>query len=185
VDEHLGRVVQILDLGANVGLFGAFAATRWPGSEILAFEPDPTNAVLHHRVIEMNGLQARWRLRRAAAGTEAGEASFVAGEIALSHLAGAGEVAGAIEVSVEDVMPHLAGADLLKMDIEGGEWAILSDPRFRESPPRALVLEYHPRSCPAPEPRGTAESLLRGAGLSVQSIWHRDDGHGMLWAWRS
>lgn len=185
VEESLSTVTRVVDLGANIGLFGAFAAARWPEAEILAFEPDPANADVHRRTIEMNELQARWRLVRAAAGSRDGSARFVTGDVALSHLADAEEERRGIEVSVEDVMPRLAGADLVKMDIEGGEWTILEDPRFRESPPRAVVLEYHPRFCSGADPRAAAESALVSAGLRVRSIWHRPDGHGMLWAWQS
>jgi FkbM family methyltransferase len=189
VERSLVRVARIVDLGGNIGLFGAFAATRWPEAEILAFEPDPANAAVHERTITLNGLQRRWKLVSAAAGAHDGQAAFMSGGVALSHLAAdedEDEDEGrTIEVPVEDVLPLLARADLLKMDIEGGEWAILGDPRFRESPPRALVLEYHPRFCPGDSPRAAAESSLEAAGMCVQSIWHREDGHGMLWAWRS
>ncbi|MFI5008938.1 MAG: FkbM family methyltransferase [Solirubrobacterales bacterium] len=184
VEHALARVENIVDLGANVGLFGVFAATRWPEAEILAFEPDPANAAVHERTIALNELEERWKLIRAAAGAREDRVAFVAGGIALSHLPDVGEDEPTIEVPLEDVLPRLAGADLLKMDIEGGEWAILGDPRFRAAPPRALVLEYHPHLCPGPNARGAAESALEAAGLCVQSLWHRDDGHGMLWAWR-
>jgi FkbM family methyltransferase len=177
-------VNNILDLGANVGLFGALAAGRWPHAQILAYEPDPHNAAVHQRTIALNALQGRWRLVRAAAGASDGSAAFIAGAVALSHLATEGE-AGAVAVPVEDVLPILAKADLAKIDIEGGEWAILADPRFRASPPRALVLEYHPRLCPNGNPRAAAEAALTAAGLHIQPVWHRADGHGMLWAWRS
>jgi FkbM family methyltransferase len=185
VEQAIEPVTKIFDLGANIGLFGAFAVDRWPGAEIIAYEPDPANAAIHERTIALNGLQDRWRLTRAAAGARDGRASFVADAVALSHLAGVDDDAGGIEVRVEDVVPGLARADLLKMDIEGGEWTIIADPRFSESPPRALVLEYHPRFCPAPDPRAAAESALRRAGLNVETVWHRGDGHGMLWAWQS
>jgi FkbM family methyltransferase len=185
IEQILTAVTHIVDLGANIGLFGAFAAARWPEAEILAFEPDPANAVVHERTIAMNGLQERWRLIRAAATARDGRAAFVAGEVALSHLADTGEDGQTIEVTAQDVVPHLAQVDLLKMDIEGGEWAILGDQRFRRSPPRALVLEYHPRFCPGADPRLAVEASLGEAGMQVQSIWHRDDGHGMLWAWRT
>jgi FkbM family methyltransferase len=184
VEQRLTRVGRIVDLGANVGLFGAFAAARWPQAEILAFEPDPANAEVHARTIALNGLQARWTLVRSAAGASSGRARFLAGGVALSRLAGEGDE-GDIEVELRDVLPELAGADLVKMDIEGGEWAILCDPRFRARPPRALVLEYHPRFCAGGDPREAAESALAGAGLALRSIWHRPDGHGMVWAWRS
>jgi FkbM family methyltransferase len=185
VERALMRIARVVDLGANVGLFGLFAAARWPEAEILAFEPDPANIAVHEHVIDVNGLGERWRLVPAAAGAHGGRARFIPGGVALSHLAAAGERAPAVEVSVEDVLPRLAHSDLLKMDIEGGEWAILDDPRFRESPPRALVLEYHAHLCPGPDPRAAAESALAAAGLRMSSIWHRADGHGMLWAWQS
>jgi FkbM family methyltransferase len=199
IDAALGEVSSVLDLGANIGLFGAFAAARWPRAEIVAFEPDPANAALHERTIALNGLQGRWRLVRAAAAAAPGRAEFVSGGIALSHLVGADEPAGAdrtgagagigvgvqlIDVELRDVVGRLAETDLLKMDIEGGEWAILGDARFRAGPPRAVVLEYHPRFCPSDDPASAAEDALAQAGLRVQSIWRGADGHGMLWAWR-
>jgi FkbM family methyltransferase len=184
VETRLLDATRIVDLGANVGLFGVFAAARWPRAEIVAFEPDPANASVHERTIAINNLQVRWKLEQSAAGTSDGHARFLAGDVALSRLAGA-EDPRAIEVAVEDVLPRMAGSDLVKIDIEGGEWAILRDPRFRQSPPRVLVLEYHPRFCPEADPRLAAESALAAAGLDVESIWHRADGHGMLWAWQS
>lgn len=184
VADSLTGVQRIVDLGANIGLFGAFAAARWPGARIVAYEPDPANADVHARTISLNDLQGRWKLVRAAAGVEDGSARFVAGDIALSRLAG-DEEQHTIEVDVRDVLSELEGADLVKMDIEGGEWAILRDPRFIRSPPRALVFEYHPRFCGQDDPRAAAESAVAAAGLSVESIWHRADGHGMLWAWKS
>jgi FkbM family methyltransferase len=192
VEQALGSVRRVLDLGANIGLFGAFAAGRWPQAEIMGFEPDPENAAVHEGTIELNALQGRWWLTRAAAAAAAGRAQFVSGGVALSHLAASGEQDdaasvpgyGRIEVELQDVLPRLADTDLLKMDIEGGEWAILGDRRFREAPPRAVVLEYHPRFCPSDDPAGEAQAALTGAGLRVQAIWTRDDGHGMLWAWR-
>jgi hypothetical protein len=46
------------------------------------------------------------------------------------------------------------------------------------------VLEYHPHLCPNRDPRASAERALAKAGLSTVPIWHREDGYGMLWAWR-
>ncbi len=190
--DAIEPVRRVLDLGANVGLFGAFAAARWPQAEIVGYEPDPGNAAVHERTIALNGLQSRWRLVRAAAGAAPARASFAAGGAALAHLvapdererANADDRERLIDVDVHDVLALTADADLLKMDVEGGEWAILDDPRFRRSPPRAVVLEYHPRFCAGPDPRAAAAAALAAAGLRVQSIWHRADGHGMVWGWR-
>lgn len=182
----IDQPLAILDLGANVGLFGLFAAARWPQARIVGYEPDPANAAVHRRTLSANGLEARWTLVGTASGNRDGEMRFAGGLDALSHLVGQGADEGGptINVPVRDVLPQLCAADLVKMDIEGGEWEILGDPRLRQQAPRAIVLEYHPRNCPGPDPRATAEQALRAAGLQTAVIWHRDDGHGMLWGWR-
>jgi FkbM family methyltransferase len=179
---------RLVDLGANVGMFGAQALARWPAATCTGYEPDPANAAVHARVIAANGWEDRWELRRAAAGSQDGAAAFVAGEIALSRLAavgGAGTTRAAIDVRVEDVLPVVARADLVKMDIEGGEWAILGDPRFAAAPPLALVMEYHADGAPAgADPRDAASALLAAAGLEVVEARRTGHGAGMLWAWR-
>jgi FkbM family methyltransferase len=187
VAAALGEVRSIIDLGANVGLFGAFAITRWPTASIRAYEPDPDNLASHERTIAVNGLQDRWSLVPGAAGAARGSAQFVAGRASLSRLTADTDTGseGVIEVAVHDVVPLLAGVDLLKMDIEGGEWAILGDPRFRSDPPRGLVMEYHPHLCPEPDARAAAEAALTAAGMTVREIKQVEGGFGMLWAWRS
>jgi FkbM family methyltransferase len=186
LDAHAAP--RLVDLGANVGMFGVQALARWPAATCTAYEPDPANAAVHERVIAANGWGERWELRRAAAGARDDVAAFVAGEIALSRLAavgGAGTAGAPIDVRVEDVLPVVAGADLVKMDIEGGEWAILGDPRFAAAPPRALAMEYHAEGAPAGgDPAGAATALLEAAGLRVVGTRRTEHGAGMLWAWR-
>lgn len=174
----------ILDLGANIGLFGAFAAQRWPHSRITAYEPDPANAAVHRATLALHGLAERWRLVEAAAGVQAGRLPFLAGNESLSRSVGSGEP-GTITVAVEDVLDQIATADLIKMDIEGGEWAILEDPRFRARPPRVLALEYHPHLAPFLPARDAADAALRAAGMSTRHFKLGPAGHGMLWAWRA
>jgi FkbM family methyltransferase len=172
---------RVVDLGANVGYFGAFALGAWPSARVLAYEPDPANAEIHARAIQLNALGERWALRRAAAAAADGELRFRASGDALSRA----DEAADLVVPSEDVMPVLAGADLLKLDIEGGEWAILADPRFATGPPRVVVMEHHPEGCPGPDSRAAALEALARAGLTeTASIFLRADGYGMLWAWR-
>jgi FkbM family methyltransferase len=184
LDARLAATRSILDLGANVGLFGAFAAARWPAARIVAFEPDPANRAVLEQTIAANGLGGSWTVVPAAAGARDGETAFLAGAASLSRLTAEG-TPGATTVPIRDVLPAVAAADLVKLDIEGGEWEILCDPRFRASPPGTLVMEYHPYRCPSQDARAAAEAALRGAGMTVSTIWHHEDGHGMLWAWRS
>lgn len=181
--DSLSEVRTVVDLGANIGMFGAFASSRWPDAQIIGFEPDPGNAEIHERAIAANHLSERWRLVRAAAGNRDGHISFVAGLNATSHAADAASGEPTVEVPMVDVLPRIAGVDLLKMDIEGGEWAILADPRFREAPPRAIVLEYHQHLCPGADARTEVEAALSAADFRIATI-QQQDGQGMLWAWR-
>jgi FkbM family methyltransferase len=177
---------RILDLGANVGLFGIYAAQRWPDASIVGYEADPANADVHEQTIAANGLQARWRVERMAAGARDGEVELAAGRAMESYVVAPGTAPGVptIKVPVHDVMAEISAADLVKLDIEGGEWEILADERFRREPPAVLVLEYHPHLAPPGDPRAAVEQTLREAGLKIADIWHRPDGYGMVWAWR-
>jgi FkbM family methyltransferase len=187
VPEHVAlllngieRPPRLLDLGANIGLFGVWALHRFPESEITGFEPDPANAAVARLCIEANAAGDRWRLIEAAATAENGKMPFVAGEFSRSRI----EAGGRSEVEAVDVFPYLGSADLAKIDIEGGEWAILSDPRLRELGLTALVLEYHPDQAPGVDPRALALDALRAAGYEARVVEEFGAGHGMLWAWR-
>lgn len=190
--------LRVVDLGSNIGLFGLLALIRFPAAEVTGFEPDPANAELHQFCIEANELGDRWRLIRAFAATRAGEVPFLAGRSSRSRAAieadagrsGVGERARTVAVEAIDVFPHLEGADLIKIDIEGGEWELLADPRFAELEARAVVLEYHRNGCPGPDPRRAALEALTGAGYRSKVIHETPDtedpfeGQGMAWGWR-
>ena len=93
-----------------------------------------------------------------------GRVPFQAGGFAESHLGDHGDLAEA-----RDVLPLMDEADLVKMDIEGGEWPILTDPRLATVSTRALVLEYHPRRLPGPRPaRASRRTALHAAGFHTK-----------------
>jgi FkbM family methyltransferase len=179
--ERLGRPPTVLDLGANIGLFGVWALERFPGSRVTAFEPDPTNAEVARLCIDASGMSDTWRLVEAAATAHDGRVPFVVGEFSRSRI----EREGGAEVDAVDVFPYLEQADLAKIDIEGGEWAILDDPRFQGLDLTALVLEYHPDLAPGPDARRLALDTLRTAGYEARVVDEFGAGHGMLWAWRT
>jgi FkbM family methyltransferase len=180
-----GRPLRVLDVGANIGLFGAWALGRWPDAEIDAYEPDPRNAALHRRTIARNGRTGSWRLHEAAAAARYGRMRFAAGRYALSGPAGPDD-AGAIEVRAVDVLPELARTDLAKIDAEGSEWAILGDPRFARIGARAVALEYHPDHCPGHDARAAALERLAIAGFTARDApTAAPPGYGSLWAWRA
>ena len=176
----LGRPPEIVDLGANIGLFGVLMLDRFPGARITAFEPDRSNAEIHRRAMAENDRAGNWRLVQAAASNRDGRVSFRSGEYSRSRI----EVAdGNDEVDAVDIFPYLDRADLAKIDIEGGEWPILGDQRFAALRTPVLVLEYHADLCPRHDPRAAAFAAVTEAGYKTLATWEFP-GQGMLWAWK-
>ena len=180
-----GPPLSVADLGANIGLFSAWLLSRAPDASITAFEPDPANAAVLEQCVRANSRERDWQVVRACATTSDGEVRFVAGELAASRMAAEGTGGWLPTLPARDVFPYLEEADFVKIDIEGGEWPILADARFRDLPARALVLEYHDYMCPEPDPRAYAEALLEGAGWRVVHMdFDMPPGHGVVWGWR-
>lgn len=186
----LGRPLRIADLGANIGLFGAFAFGRWPVAHMTAIEPHPDNAVLLALTIDANELKGRWALTEACAAATGGKLPFTFVHFSDSRVSvsssdhGRGEGAHLQLVESIDVFPLLNEIDLVKIDIEGGEWDLLSDPRLARLSATAIALEYHPHLAPGPDARAEAIGALKRAGYEVQPVSHDPRGHGMLWASR-
>jgi FkbM family methyltransferase len=187
---------RVLDVGANIGLFGAFAVGRW-GASVESFEPDPRNVPLLRRTIAGNGLESRWKLHEVAVSNRAGELPFVSGLFAESQLSGVGDpearAEGAVSLSegdmisvpVVDLFESDHDVELLKIDIEGAEWDILTDPRLGELKARAIVLEWHSMGCPEPDPHEAAVRLLTAAGYGAHEDGDTPGATGMLWVWRA
>ncbi|HEX4466264.1 MAG TPA: FkbM family methyltransferase [Solirubrobacteraceae bacterium] len=184
----------VLDLGGNIGLFGAYVLSRWPGSEVRSYEPDPRNLQVIDSVIAANALRSRWTVTEAAVSDRDGEMTFASGLFADSHLeygpvdgvgAAAGRAEDSIKVRTVDLFALDDDVDLLKMDIEGGEWPILADPRLTRLRAQALVLEWHAQGCPEADPRAAVKALLRRAGYERIEEIEVGAENGLLWAWRN
>ena len=178
---------RILDLGANIGLFGLYVLGRWPTANLTGFEPDPDNAALLERTVRANNLEGRWHVHRLACSNRTGTVAFAGGLLSEARIAEPGET-NTIDVPVVDLFGEDHDVDLLKMDIEGAEWAILTDPRMSELNACSIVLEWHSRGCPERDPHAAVIRLLQAAGyantLDVgDQLAHR--GNGVMWAWRS
>jgi FkbM family methyltransferase len=182
--EQLGRPIRALDLGANIGMFGAWLLSRWPDSSVVGYEADPGNARIHELTVAANTPRLTWEVVAAAAGTADGEVRFVTGRGAHSRLA-SDEDRDAATVPVRDVLARAGDADLLKIDIEGAEWSLLADPRFPGLRARVVALEYHSERCPDGDPEAAALRALTAAGYDVAvADLDAPPGHGMVWGWR-
>ena len=187
--DGLGRNLRIADLGANIGLFGAFALGRWPGAKLVGFEPDPANLEVHRLTLATSGTRSEWRLVEAAATNVDCELDFAQGRFAASAIVAEhpSDSPDIRTVHGVDAFAWLQESDLVKVDIEGGEWALLCDPRLAELPAPVLVVEYHAHLCPGAEPREVAIDALQRAGYQTSDARLRGapHGQGMLWAWRT
>ena len=171
--ERLRGPLKVVDLGANIGLFSAHLG---PEVTVTAVEADGLNANLLERMIALNGLP--WTVIRGFASNDAGTINLIGGRACLSKADPTGD-----PIEKIDVFPLFAGVDLLKMDIEGGEWEILADPRLADEGPPILVMEWHYMRCPEPDSRQAAKDALINAGYTgFQMGAPGPNGH--LWAWR-
>jgi FkbM family methyltransferase len=176
----------VLDLGANIGLWSVWAGESLRPSRTIAVEPIPRNCRLLARNLELNP-RTRGDVICAAAGTEEGSATFAATTFTTGRLSGDENQPDGLSVRVIDTLDLMQtqGVTFLKMDIEGGEWPILTDPRFAESDVVVMFLEFHPHGSPSGDAARDAESLLRQAGFqTTEPHTYSDAGDGGIWAWR-
>jgi FkbM family methyltransferase len=200
----LGHPLRIADIGGHIGCFGLFMFARFDVRSIVSFEPDPDNAGQLRRCIEANGLTERWRVIEACAAGEDGTVEFDSsfhlsrvaeddGELAV-HQAHIGRsvpfLQGTalleprrVEVEARDAFPAMTDADLVKIDAEGAEWALLGDPRLAGLEARAVVLEYHPSYGPEEDADGAVRAALEAAGYRVGTPVPGDRA-ALVWAWK-
>lgn len=131
--EIAGRsdIRTIIDVGANIGLFTLRASQIWPDARILAFEPNPTNFSALKRHVELN------KLDEVTIFNEGLSDKCGAFDLFLSPRNIGGHsmyrpTSQAISVktrTIADALDYLGKdetCDLLKIDCEGCEYAIIS-----------------------------------------------------------
>jgi len=164
--DSAADALRVVDLGANIGFFSLLVLSRYPTAQITAFEPDPGNVALLRRTLRRNGFDRQTQIIEACAYIEDGVLGFVSGQGGESHVCFDGESA-TTRVACRDVFPYLRDVDLLKIDIEGGEWPLISDERFAALRPRAIALEYHSQSCPGENAKQEATGRLAEMGYTI------------------
>jgi FkbM family methyltransferase len=182
--QALNKPLRAVDLGANIGLWGLWLHGRLRVEHVTALEPDPENAAKHRRQIALNRLGGSWDLVQAAATCADGPIAFTVGRATTGRIGDEGEQGTAV-VEGLDVFSLLEDVDLLKMDVEGGEWPILSDQRIARMSVPVVMLEYHPHGAPSISPEGDAQRALAGAGYTTHPMLGAPDGTGVVWGWRN
>ena len=137
----------VLDCGANCGLFAAYAQSQ--GGAILqayiGVEPDPESFDILSEMLQIRGMRSISRLFQAAVAETDGTARFdTTGDSWVHRLADQGSLQ-VRTLSINSLLDRagLAEVDLLKLDIEGGEKAVMETlPAWRDRV-RCIVIELH------------------------------------------
>lgn len=119
----------VVDIGANVGVFATWAATRAPNVKVLSFEPFPANAEYFRANQKASGLDNVEFKAAAVGGSDGKRTLYVSDSWMLHSLAdGASSSEEGLEVdcvSLDTALSGIEKCDLLKIDCEGGEYEVL------------------------------------------------------------
>lgn len=149
-DSALREGDVVFDLGANVGFYSLLASRRVGKSgQVFSFEPVPRNLAFLRKHVDLNGAR-NIKVLELAVSDAAGTADFGLGPNASMGSIGAkgGQTVTVETVSLDDLIEsgNLPAPDVIKCDIEGGEFAALLGLRRtlgRSSP--VLFLATHGR----------------------------------------
>lgn len=172
-----------LDIGAHVGLWSMWLARAFAHTH--AFEPVPAFAEIFPHNVDMT----RCSLHRVALGRAPGTVSITVplGQTGNAHVAIAGKHPGtrygdgtdsdtwhAVPLATLDSF-GFEGVDLVKIDVEGFERAVLEggEATIRRDRPH-IVLEQKGNEAAYGEPRDAARSLLESWGMTPREVLSGD-----------
>jgi len=143
---EVSDVRLIVDCGANIGLSALYLARKYPAARVIAIEPEADNfAMLERNTKHVPAIQ------RIQAGVWPRPAALSIIDPARPHAAmrvTEGEGMGACgirSVQLADIVAEHGRIDILKLDIEGSEKALFSDPSCHEwlANTRLIYAELH------------------------------------------
>lgn len=157
----------LYDVGANIGAFTLIGGSRVPAGAVYAFEPHVGNAASLLANVALNDLQGVVRVLSCALSGEVRMSAFDYDELgagtAFSHLADRPDATGekgerSCELKLATTIDRLIEegairpADLVKIDVDGGELEVLTGmSAFLTGPdrPRAVQVEVNPAQASA------------------------------------
>ena len=160
-------VKRVVDVGANIGYSAVYFARRCWNCRVEAWEPHPEHAAILRQHLQINGIEGRVEVLQAAAGTRDSTTYLTSKGIESAVVSS--PAPGAVPIRILDFFKKAGTGpiDVLKMDIEGGEYAILEDRRFDNLNVRFLVMEHH-RHERYPHPEQYCADRLSSLGYRVE-----------------
>jgi len=164
----------IIDGGANIGVSVAYFKTIYPGCRVLAFEPNARNFELLQRTVQANGWTNAeiypYGLHRTAGQQWFFDYNGLPGSLSggFWEPAEAGPAKSRTMVETVRLSDYITeDVDLMKLDVEGSEMAILEDliAAGKLERVRQIIGEYHHHVKPDEDRLGEFLSLLERAGF--------------------
>lgn len=135
----------IIDGGANIGMATLYFKTKFPGATIHAFEPDARNFELLKTNVKANSLHNVIEIECALSDKNGSVPFFIASGHLNSSIADQSNI-HVLSKRLSSVLGDSV-ADLVKLDIEGGEALVIQDLVLNQKleQVRNFVIEFHPR----------------------------------------
>jgi FkbM family methyltransferase len=114
----------IIDAGAHIGSFSLLAHSLFPTARLIAFEPDIDNFALLAENVSLN--TATIDTRNCALGSKPGQSTIGGPSSMGRQLGGVGHPVE-VRTITSEVAVDMVDRLLLKIDVEGAEWEVLSN----------------------------------------------------------
>jgi len=175
----------IIDIGAHIGVFSLYASVLCPKSNVLALEPEPSNFQLLKENLRLNKIKNVTPIKSALIACKESKTELYLSTNTHNH-----STNKPINQSTSITVPatnlekiikqhKLSKIGILKMDIEGAEFQIISNiqyPIFDLI--QNMVIEYHETE---KNKRADLENTIRSHGFSVEHFPnHFDKKLGLL-----
>lgn len=155
----------VLDIGANIGLTAAHYKTLWPEARIVAIEMDAKSAKLAQR--NAPGVEVHTHAVTGPGGWGSYNPGGRAEAYAFTHSDATGVLVESLTMR-QTLLRRCGrhGADFVKMDIEGAEWAIFNRPDWAHLAGH-LLAEVH---APGFNPAMTSAEMVELACTQLRNI---------------
>ena len=136
------KVPLIIDCGANIGMSCVYFKSMYPQSKVFAFEADSKIAAILAKNIQKNNLENVEIIKKAVWIDDQGIEFASEGSDGAS-IFGVGAKVKIDSIRLSEFLSNMPVIDMLKMDIEGAETAVIKDCASSLSRVKNIFIEYH------------------------------------------